>query len=96
VFFKQWLKTAGHPTLKISFDTSTEKGKIVVKVEQQQGVLYDMPLEYVVNNQPFTVNIKDRLTTFKVQMPINDIKFDPNVNSLAEIIMADATYRIKK
>ncbi len=96
VFFKQWLKTAGHPVLKISYDTSTEKGKIVVKVEQQQAVLYELPLEYVVNKQPFTVNIKDRLTTFKVQMPINDIAFDPNVNSLAEIIMGDATYRIKK
>jgi aminopeptidase N len=96
VFFKQWLKTAGHPVLKISFDTSTEKGKIVVKVEQQQALLYDMPLEYVVNKQSFSVNIKDRLTTFKVQMPINDIAFDPNVNSLAEIIMGDATYRIKK
>ncbi len=96
VFFKQWLKTAGHPALKISYDTSTEKGKIVVKVEQQQAFLYDMPLEYVVNKKPFTINIKDRLTTFKVQMPINDIAFDPNVNSLAEIIMEDATYRIKK
>lgn len=96
VFFKQWLKTAGHPVLKISFDTSTEKGKIVVKVEQQQALLYDMPLEYVVNKQAYSVNIKDRLTTFKVQMPINDIAFDPNVNSLAEIIMSDATYRINK
>jgi len=92
LFFKQWLKTAGHPVLKISYDTSTEKGKIVVKVEQEQAILYDMPLEYVVNKQPFTVNIKDRLTTFKVQLPINEIAFDPNVNSLAEIILGDATY----
>ncbi|MFD0752109.1 M1 family metallopeptidase [Mucilaginibacter calamicampi] len=96
VFFKQWLKTAGHPVLKISYDTSTEKGKIVVKVEQQQPVLYEMPLEYIINKQSFTVNIKNRLTTFKVQLPINEITFDPNVNTLAEIIMADATYRVKK
>lgn len=96
VFFKQWLYTAGHPVLKISFDTSTEKGKIVVKVEQQQAFLYDMPLEYMMNKQPFTVNIKDRATTFKIQLPINEIAFDPNVNSLAEIIMADPAYRIKK
>ncbi|MGY3214589.1 M1 family metallopeptidase [Mucilaginibacter sp. HD30] len=96
VFFKQWLKMAGHPVLKVSFDTSTEKGKIVVKVEQQQAFLYDMPLEYVVNKQAFTVNLKGRLTTFKVQLPINDIVFDPNINSLAEINITDTAYRQKK
>ncbi|RYE15117.1 MAG: M1 family peptidase, partial [Sphingobacteriales bacterium] len=45
-FFKQWLYTPGHPKLKIVFDTSTEKGKLVMKIEQQQDVLYDIPLEY--------------------------------------------------
>jgi aminopeptidase N len=96
MFFKQWLNTAGHPKLKVSFDTSTEKGKLVIKVEQQQASLYDLPLEYLVNKQPYTVNIKERVTIFKVQLPVNQIAFDPNINSLAEIITADAAYRIKK
>ncbi|RYZ98029.1 MAG: M1 family peptidase [Sphingobacteriaceae bacterium] len=95
-FFKQWLYTAGHPVLKIAFDTSTEKGKIVVRIEQQQDFLYDIPLDYVVNGQPYTVNIKDKITTFKIQLPINEIGFDPDVNSLAEIIMDNPEYRIKE
>jgi len=96
VFFKQWLKTAGHPVLKVSFDASTEKGKTVVKIEQQQAFLYDITLEYTLNKQPFTVNIKNKLTTFKVQMPIDQILFDPNINSLAEIIMPNPDAQLKK
>ncbi|MEO6148594.1 MAG: M1 family metallopeptidase [Mucilaginibacter sp.] len=95
-FFKQWLYTPGHPVLKVAFDTITEKGKIVMRIEQQQEFLYDIPLEYIVNGQRYTINIKNKISEVKIQLPINEIGFDPDVNTLAEIIMDNPEYRIKQ
>ncbi|RCH54737.1 M1 family peptidase [Mucilaginibacter hurinus] len=95
-FFTQWLHTPGHPVLKVTFDTTTESGKLLIKITQQQDFLYDMPLEYIVNHEKHTITIKERSSTIKVPLPVTEIGFDPDVNSLAEIVMENPDYSIKE
>jgi len=87
VFFKQWLFTAGHPQLALSWKYDTAKGSVRVQVEQQQSGLYDTPLEISIDGQLHTFLLKDKLTTFDfpaTSKPATIIA-DPNVNLLATV-----------
>jgi len=86
-FFKQWLYTAGHPQLNISWKYDEAKKVVDISIEQKQDNLYEFTLEYAIGNQLNKIDIKDKTTT--IQIPASakptNITFDPNVNLLGEL-----------
>jgi aminopeptidase N len=84
-FFNQWLRTAGHPDLKIEYTFGPEEQFINISITQQQNEIYDFPLELTVNGKLHTVVIKDKLTKVKIPAVPGTpaVVFDPNVNLLA-------------
>jgi aminopeptidase N len=84
-FFKQWLRTAGHPTLNITHTYNQATKTITLKVEQQQEGLYQMALEYTVDGKLNRMNIKNKVTTVSVPVSSSQpiLSFDPGVNLLA-------------
>jgi aminopeptidase N len=86
-FFQQWLFTAGQPKLDITWTYNTAKKEVNVTVIQQQGELYQFPLELQMgNNEIKQVAISNRETsvTFPATMKPAGITVDPNVNLLYE------------
>jgi aminopeptidase N len=86
-FFKQWLRTAGHPRLNITHTYNDATKTLTIKAEQEQDDLYRMLLEYSVDGKLYKMNIRDKITT--VSVPANSskpkISFDPEVNLLAAV-----------
>jgi aminopeptidase N len=84
-FFKQWVRTAGHPDLGISWQYDAAKGLVNISIEQKQASLYELTLEIAVDGQLHTIGIKNKTTT--VQIPSKTqpqtVSVDPNVNLLA-------------
>jgi aminopeptidase N len=84
-FFKQWVRTAGHPDLAVSWIEGRESNMIELSVTQKQPFLYDFPLEVTVNGKLYTINIKNKET--QLQVPVTGanakVVVDPNVNLLA-------------
>ncbi|MDN3581873.1 M1 family metallopeptidase [Mucilaginibacter flavus] len=89
-FFKQWLKTAGHPDLAISWQFDEAKGAVNINIDQKQSYVYDFPLEVDIDGQLYTVNVKGKTAT--AQIPVKakpqTITIDPNVNLLATFEVA--------
>jgi len=84
-FFKQWLYTAGHPQLNISWKYDADKGVINISINQNQEVLYDCSLQIAVNGQLHSIAIKDKNTTVQFEATANPVVVvDPDVNLLAE------------
>jgi aminopeptidase N len=84
-FFKQWLYTAGHPKLDITWKYDADKGAININIIQNQGVLYELPLQIAVNGRLQTISIKDKYTMIQFPSSSNPvISVDPDVNLLAE------------
>jgi aminopeptidase N len=84
-FFKQWLYTAGHPQLNITWKYNTAGRSIELQIAQTQDVLFDFPLEVAVDGQLHTFQITNKNTIIHIaqkQKPVN-ITIDPNVNLLA-------------
>jgi len=87
-FFNQWLKTPGHPKLKITYQYDDAAKALDVHIEQTQDHLFDFPLEMSLPNNAkiFTFNIKER--TRDVQIPVaanpGTLNIDPYVNLLFE------------
>jgi len=91
-FFKQWLFTAGHPVLDITWKFNERKKSLIVSIVQQQNELFDFPLELrfkygkttKTHNQVFT--IKEKLTEIEVNMDVKPMKVivDPATNLLYE------------
>jgi aminopeptidase N len=90
-FFKQWLFTAGHPQLNISWKYNSEKGLVDILIEQQQNPLYQFPLEILIDGQRRTINIINKLTTaqFPATIKPTAIIADPDVNLLASFTITD-------
>ncbi|MDB4921301.1 M1 family metallopeptidase [Mucilaginibacter sp.] len=84
-FFQQWLFTAGHPDLGITWKYNAAKGVVELTVTQKQGPLYEVSLEVSLDKQQHTISLKDKITTvqFKVPSKPTEVKADPNVNLLA-------------
>jgi aminopeptidase N len=84
-FFNQWLYTPGHPQLKVSWKYNADGKVVELNIDQQQNVLYELPLQVSIDSKLFTINIKDKNTV--VQLPVTGkptgIKIDPEVNLLA-------------
>lgn len=85
-FFNQWLRTAGHPKLAVSWQYDDVKKILNMQIEQQQANLYTLPLEYSVNGKVYSVLITKKVTA--VQLPLAAkpaaVEIDPLVNLLAE------------
>ncbi|GGH10227.1 M1 family metallopeptidase [Mucilaginibacter phyllosphaerae] len=84
-FFKQWLRTAGHPDLKITWEYQQKSNTVVMHIKQMQENPYQFALEYQIDGKQAFVNIKEVSTS--ITIPVNsaypEIKIDPNVNLLA-------------
>ncbi|SEP26342.1 Peptidase family M1 [Mucilaginibacter sp. OK283] len=93
LFFKQWLRTAGHPDLKITWMQRANSSVVEISVTQKQASLYEFPLELTVNGKPYTMNIKNKETGLKVPVTTGDAKImvDPNVNLLASFSLEGIT-----
>jgi aminopeptidase N len=86
-FFQQWLFTAGHPKLEISWQYIAVKKAVVITVIQQQSPLFKFPLELQVdNNKKLRVDIANRDTriTIPVSKKPTSLIVDPQVNLLFE------------
>jgi len=90
-FFKQWLYTSGHPHVLFKWAYDTVKKEVQINITQKQNTLFEFPLEYKLDGQLYTVNIKDKETT--VNIPSADkpgaIMIDPDVNLLADFEVAE-------
>lgn len=83
-FFTQWLRTAGHPNLAVSWKYNEKESNIVINVTQNQAYIYNLLLEVSVDGQLLTVPVKEKSTTakFKIKAKPAEVKIDPNVNLL--------------
>lgn len=89
-FFKQWLYTAGHPKLAISWKYDASKKVVNVQVEQKQNSLYDLSLELEIDGKIYPITLKNK--TASVQFPAvtkpASVMADPKVNLLGEFEVA--------
>jgi aminopeptidase N len=84
-FFKQWLYTAGHPQLEITWKYDLAKSAIELNITQKQNSLFEFPLEISVDGQLHNVNIKNKNTVIRFAVKGKPtVGIDPNVNLLAE------------
>jgi aminopeptidase N len=92
VFFKQWLLTAGHPQVAVSWKYDADKKSIAISVDQKQKGLYEFPLEISIDGQKHSVQIKDKTTTalFPAVTKPTTIVADPDVNLLATFTVINA------
>jgi aminopeptidase N len=85
VFFKQWLNTAGHPDVAVSWTYDKKTHVVDLKVDQKQKDLYTFSLEITIDGELHTVNMTGQSATMHIaagkKLPV--IKVDPNVNLLA-------------
>jgi aminopeptidase N len=88
-FFDQWLRTAGHPALKMGAHYDADKGVVDFLIEQKQDKLYEFPLEISIDGQLHSIDIKNKTTT--VSIPVKSkpqaMFADPNTNLLATFDM---------
>lgn len=88
-FFDQWLRTAGHPALKIGAHYDEDKGCVDFLIGQEQDNLYEFPLEISIDGQIHNIDIKNKTTT--VSIPVKSkpqtMFADPNTNLLATFDM---------
>jgi aminopeptidase N len=91
-FFKQWLFTAGHPRLSISWKYNAAKKTVNISIEQKQDTLYELTLEYLIDKKLHKINLKDKTTTIAIPIPMkpSSVTFDPNTNLLAGFEVVEA------
>ncbi|HWZ04590.1 MAG TPA: M1 family aminopeptidase [Mucilaginibacter sp.] len=84
-FFKQWLYTAGHPQLNITWKYDEAKKVVEMTITQKQSTLFEFPLEISIDGQSKILDIKNKAVTavFPVTEKPKAIIADPNVNLLA-------------
>jgi aminopeptidase N len=86
VFVHQWLYTAGHPSIKLSWRYDTASSALLVESTQLQELPYQLTLELSVDGAIHTMEINAK--TNQVRIPLTaeptTIIPDPNINVLAE------------
>ncbi|TSD64768.1 M1 family metallopeptidase [Inquilinus sp. KBS0705] len=89
VFFKQWLRTAGHPDLDINWKYNPATSSVDIQVEQQQDALFTFPLEISVNGKVYKSDISQKTTAIAIASTTaqNTVLVDPNVNLFASYIV---------
>jgi len=85
-FFKQWLRTPGHPHLSVKWKYDPTKKVVNFEITQVQNDLYEATVECLINNEAHKIDIKDRVTIIQVSVNVEatSVTLDPNVNLLAE------------
>lgn len=88
-FFEQWLRTSGHPILKI--ESSQSDHGVVLTIEQMQDApfVFDLEVEVLYADGPselIVIPVTDRDTSFDVETSreIVGFRYDPNVKLLFE------------
>jgi len=84
-FFKQWLKTSGHPDLAVNWKYDPKTQMVDVQVDQKQSNLYTFPLEVSVDGQVHSIAVtgQSAMAHFLAGKKLPVIVVDPNVNLLA-------------
>jgi aminopeptidase N len=87
-FFAQWLRTAGHPQLKITWDYNPAGKTVAIHINQLQEKPYQFAFECSVDGKMYKWDVKALATTFNVPAGSAkpEIKIDPNVNLLATFL----------
>jgi aminopeptidase N len=84
-FFTQWLREAGHPHLKITWDYNAADKTVAIHIAQLQEKPYQFTLECMVDGKLYLTDVKSNTATLSVPAatatPV--IKIDPNINLLA-------------
>ncbi|TFF40399.1 M1 family metallopeptidase [Mucilaginibacter psychrotolerans] len=88
-FFKQWLYTAGHPALTIEKTYDKASKTLTLHIIQKQDTVYEFPLEFTIDGKAGIIRVTEKEMTMKFTAESGDIVFDPNVNLLATIKIAD-------
>jgi aminopeptidase N len=85
-FFRQWVYSAGHPRLHISWIYTPDSRSLHMAIKQLQTTNFEFPLEFSIDGVTHTVEIHDKITNVQVPYPTqpSQIIFDPYVNVLAE------------
>ena len=86
-FFYQWLYLPGQPDLKITAGPVQGKGLTEIVIEQTQPLLFNFPLELLINSQEGTfrenIRVSERLSKITLKSGnIKEIVADPDVNLL--------------
>ncbi|MGY4539792.1 aminopeptidase N [Mucilaginibacter sp. UYNi724] len=84
-FFTQWLREAGHPQLRISWEYIDKTKSVAIHINQLQEKPYQFTLELLVNGKLIKTEVKGiaSSTVIPVASPKIEIKADPNVALLA-------------
>lgn len=91
-FFQQWLFTAGHPKLKVTWEYDNKKNNLAVKVQQIQATPFQFPLELGIfknsSGEPetHTLEVSKPEQSFDISMKYAPalINLDPNTRLLFE------------
>jgi len=92
-FFNQWFLRKGHPELKVKTYYDHEFSDVVILVEQQQDLLFELPIKVAIHFEDRIdirqVHINQKVDTFKFNVPKRPklIDFDPGKYLLAKIDM---------
>jgi aminopeptidase N len=91
-FFKQWLYTAGHPQLGITWKYDEANHIVQMAITQKQNALFKFPLELSIDGQIKSLDIKNKVTevTFPAKEKPSAIVCDPNVNLLASFEVTES------
>lgn len=90
IFFEQWLFTAGHPVLDMSWKYNDNKKEIAITITQKQKSIFSFSLELLLGKMesvaPITILVNKKLT--EVKLPLSskpsEVIADPNTSLLFE------------
>jgi len=85
VFFNQWLYNSGHPDLVIIWKYDVDKKAVNISITQKQGNLFVFSLQYAIDGQIYSVDVKERETNVSIPLSAKpaSVIMDPDVNLLA-------------
>ena len=87
-FFKQWLYTAGQPSLAVTWKYDPHTNLCILHARQLQDVLFSFPLQYLVSGEHskalHSIDINARDTTWRIPLSFvpRSVTLDPDVNLL--------------
>ncbi|TWR28518.1 M1 family metallopeptidase [Mucilaginibacter achroorhodeus] len=87
-FFNQWLRTAGHPILKMTRSYDDKTKEMVLHIDQETNKPFNFTLEVSVDGKLYKREVKDVITDLKFPAgsATAELKLDPNTNLLASFV----------
>ncbi|MBB3057136.1 M1 family metallopeptidase [Mucilaginibacter gotjawali] len=91
-FFKQWLYTAGHPQLSITWKYNEANKVVEMSITQKQDTLFEFPLAVSIDGKTMMLDIKNKAVNavFSVKEKPKNVVADPDVNLLAGFEVAES------